>query len=85
MVDQEQDWIDKYRAALDQQPQRRSWPLLAGLRRLTRAFGRTSSEEANSVVPKGRELPQPQRTEVHLSKENVSEKPSPETRGKRAS
>lgn len=82
MVDQEQDWIDKYRAALDQRPQRRTWPLAAGWRRLVRAFGRTADEGGSSIVPKG---PQPHRSEVHLSKENLSEKPSPETRGKRAS
>jgi hypothetical protein len=51
-VDQQQDWIDKYRAALDQQPLRGTARLSAAFRWVTRgvafALGKTFRKAASS-------------------------------------
>jgi hypothetical protein len=55
LADQQQDWIDKYRAALDQQPARRTAPLIAAFNRLARFFGYTLGKISSKPIDTSQE------------------------------
>ena len=83
MAEPEQDWIDKYRAAIDSRPPRGPSALVAGWQRFIHALGFVSRGESgpplkSSASPSTHsQLPERHRTEVHLTKNIASEKSSP--------
>jgi hypothetical protein len=85
--DDEQDWIEKYRAALLSPPTSRRSRLFAALKSLAGilglAVGKTSGKMANPV-PNSGQPPAKDRSHGH-SPESVSRKPSDRRQGKKAS
>jgi hypothetical protein len=87
LLDNEQEWIEKYRAALVQQPPSRRLRLAAALNSLAKALGfaigKTSGKRGNpvqSVVssqPTEPEVQEHSRTQSHSREQSASKKASP--------